>query len=291
MGKIKELFFAAKACCPLSRINVGKDAVDGVPRKDESSIRIMSFNLRCASDPDGSVYDRSKIATEIILKYAPDSFGVQEETPKWKRILSRRLRGKYVGVGVARDPFGPWTEYNCIYYLRDKYNLIDNGTFWLSETPEEKYSVSFDSQCRRIATWAVLEDKETGEKYTHINTHLDHVLESTRVSQSEVLLNEMSKLQTQGTVICTGDFNTYNDGEVYAAMTAKADDAASVAKNTDGGITFHDYGKITDETEGPIDFIFLTKGTKAETYKIIRNTVSGMYPSDHYPIIADIKLS
>ncbi len=272
-------------------VDFGEIVIDDIPEKSDEATRVMSFNVRCASDPEGSITDRSKIVTAIIDQYAPDSFGVQEATPRWILILKKELGDKYARVGVARDLYGPWTEYNCIYYLKDKYNLIDSGTFWLSETPNEKYSVSFESKCRRIATWAVLEDKETGERYTHINTHLDHMLESTRVSQCEVLLNEIGELQTQGTVVCTGDFNTYNDGDVYASMLEKMDDASVTAENTDSGITYHAYGSKADEGQGPIDFIFLTKGTEAATYKVIRNTVKDMYPSDHYPVIADIKIS
>lgn len=272
----------------VTTVDFGEIVIEDIPEKSEDATRVMSFNVRCASDPEGSITNRSKIVTAIIDQYAPDSFGVQEATPRWIRILDKSFKDKYARVGVARDFFGPYSEYNCVYYLKDKYNLIDSGTFWLSETPDKKYSVSFESKCRRIATWAILEDKETGEKYTHINTHLDHVLESTRVSQCNVLLSEMAKLETQGTVVCTGDFNTYSDGDVYASMLKETDDAALTAKNADGGITYHSYGKKADEGQGAIDFIFLTKGTKVDTYKVIRNTVKDMYPSDHYPIIADI---
>ena len=61
-----------------------------------------------------------------------------------------------------------------------------------------------------------------------------------------------------------------------------------VAVNTDEGTTFHSYGKITDEYESAIDYIFVPRDTKVDTYKIIRNTAKDMYPSDHYPIVADI---
>ncbi|MBR5438050.1 MAG: endonuclease/exonuclease/phosphatase family protein [Clostridia bacterium] len=270
-------------------IDFGEIVIDGVPAKSDEATRVMSFNLRCKDDPEGSIDNRSQIAVEIINQYAPDSFGVQEATPKWLRIFDKEVGDRYARVGQARDFFGPFSEYNCVYYLKDKYNLVDSGTFWLSETPYEKYSVSYNSLCRRIASWAILEDKATGEKYTHINTHLDHGEESTRGAQSKVLLSEMSKMQMQGTVVITGDFNTYNDGDVYASMTSGADDAAATAEMAiDAGITYHNYGKKADEGQGPIDFIFLTKGTKVETYQVIRTTVQDMYPSDHYPLIADI---
>ncbi len=271
-------------------IDFGEIVLDGVPEKAEDATRVMSFNLRCASDPEGSIDNRSQISVEVINQYAPDSFGVQEATPGWLRILDKAIGDRYARVGESRDFFGPFSEYNCVYYLKDKYELLDSDTFWLSETPYKKYSVDYDSLCRRIASWAVLKDKVTGEVYTHINTHLDHGEESTRDAQCKVLLNEMAKLQTQGTVVITGDFNTYSDGDVYASMTAGADDASVTAKASDSGITYHNYGKKADEGQGAIDFIFVTKDTPVDTYKIIRDTVQGMYPSDHYPIVADIHI-
>ena len=272
----------------VTTVNFGEIVIDGIPEKSAEATRVMSFNVRCADDPEGSINNRSKIVTAIIEQYAPDSFGVQEATGKWMGILKGKLGDKYAYVGEPRDNYGPFSEYSAVFYLKDKYNLIDEGTIWLSETPEVKNTKSFDSACYRIATWAVLENKETGVRYTHMNTHLDHVLESTRDGQAGVLLEKLKELQSEGNVIVTGDFNAYPDEDVYKRMIAVTDDVASTAKNADSGITFHNYGKKEDKGQGAIDFIFTSKGVKADTYKIIRNTVKDMYPSDHYPIVADV---
>ncbi len=271
-------------------VNFGEIVIDGIPEKSQEATRVMSFNVRCASDPEGSIKNRSKIVNAIIEQYAPDSLGVQEANYWWLIRLDRALGDKYARVGEPRDNYGPFSEYSAVYYLKDKFNLLDEGTIWLSETPEEKFTKSFDSACYRIATWAVLENKETGEKYTHINTHLDHVLEETRVGQIKVLIEKLRELEKDGTVICTGDFNTYQDGGVFAEMSKIADDVRFTATNADDGITFHSYGKIEDDGRGPIDYIFTSKGVKVDTYKIIRNTAKDMYPSDHYPIVADVVL-
>ncbi len=271
-------------------VNFGEIVIDGIPEKSAEATRVMSFNVRCASDPEGSVKNRSKIVNAILEQYAPDSFGVQEANLFWLVRIDAALGDTYARVGEPRDNYGPFSEYSAVYYLKDKYNLIDESTIWLSETPEEKFTKSFDSACYRVATWAVLENKETGEKYTHINTHLDHVLEETRVGQIKVLIEKLKELQKDGKVICTGDFNTYQDGGVYAEMCKIADDVRFTAKDADDGITFHRYGKIEENEKGPIDFIFTSKGVKADTYKVIRNTAKDMYPSDHYPIVADIVL-
>lgn len=269
-------------------IDFGEIKIDGIPEKSAEATRVMSFNVRCVDDEEGSVDNRSQIVTAILDQYAPDSFGVQEATPKWIKILDKEFSEKYARVGEGRSQIEMFTEYSAVYYLKDKYNLIDSGTIWLSETPEKKYTKDFESKHNRIATWAVLEDKETGVRYTHINTHLDHVLESTRVEQSKVLLNKIEELQANSTVVCTGDFNSYETGEAYALMCENMDDAKLIAKSSDTGITFHNYGAIEEHKDGAIDFVFTTKGTPVETYKIIRNTAEGMYPSDHYPIVADM---
>lgn len=269
-------------------IDFGEIKIDGIPEKGAYATRVMSFNVRCVSDEEGSVDNRSQIVTAILDQYTPDSFGVQEATPKWIKILDKEFSEKYARVGEGRSPIEMFTEYSAVYYLKDKYNLIDSGTIWLSETPEKKYTKDFESKHNRIATWAVLEDKETGVRYSHINTHLDHVLESTRVEQSKVLLNKIEELQASGTVICTGDFNSYETGEAYALMCESMDDAKLIAQKSDSGITFHNYGAIEEHEDGAIDFVFTTKGTQVDTYKIIRNTVQGFYPSDHYPIVADV---
>lgn len=271
-------------------VDFGEIVIDGIPERKDGTTRVMSFNVRCKSDPEGSINNRSKLVTAVIDQYAPDSFGVQEATAKWMRILKKEFGDRYECVGHPRDRLGPFSEYSAVFYLKDKYTVVDSGTFWLSETPEVKYSVSFDSACRRIASWAMLEDKETGLRYTHINTHLDHVLESTRVGQAGVLLDYLKEFQKNGTVVITGDFNAYEEESVYTEMVKISDDVSKTAKTADKGITYHNYGKIENDGRSAIDYIFVTKGTEAENYRIIDNTVMGMYPSDHYPISADIYL-
>ncbi|MBE6774509.1 MAG: endonuclease/exonuclease/phosphatase family protein [Clostridia bacterium] len=272
----------------IDAVKFGEIVIDGIPEKDEAATRVMSFNVRCANDGKQTITNRSKVAVEVIKQYAPDSFGVQECTPRWCRILKSNLGDKYDCVGKPRDAKGPFTEYSSIYYLKDKYNLIDSGTFWLSETPDKPNSKSFDSACCRIATWAILENKTTGERYTHINTHLDHVLESTREAQMQVLIGRVLEITKDSTVVMTGDFNAYEDSSVYAVACESFNDTKYIAENSDNGPTFTKYGTKEDNGKGAIDFIFVTKDVKVQNYKIIRNTVQDIYPSDHFPIVADV---
>lgn len=273
----------------VTTVDFGEIVIGNIPEKDEDDTRIISFNVRCADDPEGSRKNRSKIVLAILEQYAPDSFGVQEANGKWMKIFEKNLSEKYGCVSQTRGK-DKNDETSAVYYLKDKYELLDSGTIWLSDTPDVPYSKHEDSRNIRIATWAVLKNKETGKTYTHINTHLDHISDEARVLQAQVLNNKIRELTEDGTpLVCTGDFNCDKTTIVYEEMLKLCDDTRIIAENTDDGITYHNYGKIEEHDKGAIDFAFVTKGTEAENYKIIRDTAKGMYPSDHYPIVADIE--
>ncbi len=261
-------------------------SIANVPEKPDDSVRIVSFNVRCKDDTFGSVKGRSQLICSALEQYAPDSFGVQEATAEWLEILSENLTD-YGCVSQMRDGKAS-SEASAVFYLKDKYSLVDSGTIWLSDTPEvfaSKFTLSF---CPRIATWVTLQDKETGEIYTHINTHLDHVLESVRVDQINVLKVKIEELKAKGyPVVCTGDSNTKEGADAYNEMKPCLNDAKYLAVNSDDGATFINYGKNIFETR-PIDFVFVSEGTKVENYKIIDEKIGDMYLSDHAAICADV---
>ncbi len=258
-----------------------------VPPKPESAVRAVSFNLRCKDDLYGKVRDRAAFVAETLRAYAPDSFGVQEATAQWLRLLDAALGETWARVGEPRDSTRN-TEYSAVYYDKMVWDLLDSGTIWLSETPATPGSRSFASSFPRIATWATLKSKATGAVYTHLNTHLDHVLEYTREKQAAVLVKQIEALEQKGPVVCTGDFNTEEGARAYRVVAAALDDTKTTAAETDSGKTFHNYGRPLLSKRKPIDFIFVTKGTPVLRYKIIDNTADGLYLSDHYGLCADL---
>ncbi len=264
-----------------------KVEITSAPEKSENSVRIISQNLRCNNDLYGFVKNRAQFVCAMLKNYEPDSFGVQEATETWLSLLDEALGENYARVGEPRNK-AKNTEYSAVYYRTDKFELLDEGTIWLSKTPNKFGSKSFLSSMPRICTWATLKNKETGFVYTHINTHLDHLLEYTRSKQADVLLTKIGGLQKRGSIVCTGDFNADEKEEAYQKMTAVLDDCRLAAKETESGKTFHNYGRGDAFHSTAIDFIFVTKETEVERYKIIKDTVDGMYLSDHYGIMADI---
>ncbi len=274
----------------LSLYTPGPVTVADVPPKAAGAVRAVSFNVRCKDDLYGKVRDRAGFVAETLRSYAPDSFGVQEATAQWLDLLDGALGDRYARVGEPRDSTKN-TEYSAVYYDKTAYDLLGSGTLWLSETPDKPGSKSFLSSFPRICTWATLRSKTSGLVYTHLNTHLDHVLEYTREKQAGVLVRQIEALQEFGPVVCTGDFNTEEGAAAYRVVAAALDDTKMTAAETDSGKTFHNYGRLLLSKQKPIDFIFVTKGTPVLRHKIIDNTANGMYLSDHYGLCADVEIN
>lgn len=261
--------------------------IKNVPEKKEGSLRIVSFNVRCADDLYGSVKGRSQLVTAAIGQYKPDSFGVQEATQKWLDAIDAKLGDEYACVAQLRDDTDG-AEASAVYYLRDKFELVDSGIMWLSETPDVFASKLEKSNCTRVATWATLKEKESGKIYTHVNTHLDHILEEVRVEQVKILEAKIEELKAQGyPIVCTGDFNTHEGDEAYNEMITCLKDSKHLAAETDEGKTFHNYGLVLFENR-PIDFVFVSDGVTVNRYKIIDEKINMMYLSDHYGLCVDL---
>ena len=247
------------------------------PAKDV--VRIMSFNVR------NSEYDRGQIVPQVIADYMPDSVGVQECESVWFLMLKTNLPD-YEIIGVGRDYGLPLIgESTAILYKKDKYNLVDWGTFWLSETPE-KASVGWDAKYKRTCTWAILENKETKVQYAHINTHLDNVGKEARINGLKMITDKAASFDMP--VVVTGDFNFPKGSDLYKQLTAdKLTDSSVIAEVADSGCTSHGYKDVV--TGNPIDFICVNeKVAEVKSYNIIRDKIDGMFISDHYPIYSDM---
>ena len=269
------LFFGEVTPNPVDPIAKGAD------------VRVVTFNLRCTGAGKTSIAYRAPLVTAQLQEINADSIGVQEANARWMTYLSDNLEG-YDYVGVSRQNGKNLGEFSAIFYRSDKYRAVDSGTFWLSKTPEKAGSKDWGSQNIRICTWAVLENKTTGERYVHLNTHLDHISSLARENQMKVLLTKVDEYIGKYPIVLTGDFNDYNDSVMYAEATAVLKDSRLLAPVTTDKGTFHDYGARNPESM--IDFIFVSDGVKPLVYHVIDDQINGVYLSDHYGIYVDLKL-
>ena len=281
---IEQILTTAKqALCAIMLIIISFFGI-GIPETGakapaEDTVRIMSFNVRNVE------YDRGRIVPQVIADYMPDSVGVQECEGIWFLTLKSNLP-TYGIVGVGRDFGLPLIgESTAILYRKDKYKLVDWGTFWLCETPD-KPSMGWDAMYKRTCTWAVLENKETKKQYAHVNTHLDNSGKDARIKGLQLVMDKAAEFDMP--VVVTGDFNFPKGSDLYKKLTAdKLTDSAVVAAKADSGCTSHGYKDVI--TGNPIDFVLVNeKISDIKSYKIIREKKNGKFISDHYPIYSDM---
>ena len=259
--------------------------IESGKREGSDNIAVMSFNLMA-----GKEEKRIDSVIETILKYRPAVVGVQEATDTWISILRSRLKDVYTVVGEGRNAEGH-DEFSAILYLTDEFNLLDSGTKWLSNTPDQKGSKLPESYYVRIMTYVHLERKSDGKQFLHANTHLDYTVkpedEATQVAQMQILLNEIAKLNLGDIpTIITGDFNAKVNTLVYQKMIEEGyTDAAAHIAAEDRAPTYHGLMATTGEPRH-IDFIFTKNLENDNLYRICTERVDNENVSDHYPILS-----
>lgn len=263
----------------------------------EIKVNVMSFNIRM-DNPEDSLNNwkyRKDVAAQIIKDQNIDIVGTQEVLNNQLQDLLERLPD-YNYIGVGREDGKQKGEYAALFYKKERFEEEDSGTFWLSETPDVAGSKGWDGACERVASWAVLKDKETGKKIFAINTHLDHVGETARQKGVTLLIDRAKQLSNGLPVIITGDFNAEREsGVIKHALdpnnSMQLFDSYAIASTTDNAKwTFHDFGKLPEEERPYIDYIFVNKSVIVDEYKVMDEKLNDIYLSDHCPIVAKLTI-
>ena len=275
---------------------------------ESRGMRVMSLNVRGASHRDGinAWPGRAGINVRTIKTYAPDLIGLQEVHAPNLEVYEKDLPGyeKIMGPAYGTDTV---EEFAAIFYDAERFERLDAGGFWLSDTPEES-SASWGKEVVRSANWAVLRCRRTGVAFLHANTHLDHMSERARVEGNKLIVRQAEETALNHghpPTIVTGDFNCKPGSAPYEVFREHGfTDTFLAAGDTDDedAYTFHAFKGTgfkpsdTDKPFGRIDWILLrdTAGRfGVMDHRIPRDADEevGLYPSDHYPVVADLSIS
>ncbi len=222
-----------------------------------------------------------------------DIFGMQEvKHNQLVDILAGLPDYGYVGVG--RDDGKEGGEYSPLFYRKDKFDVLDGNTFWLSQYPDSAGFIGWDGACPRIASWAKFRDKGTGKVFMGVNTHFDHVGVVARREAALLIIDRIKEIVGDKPAVVTGDFNVNDQAEAYRTMTGNEfvlKDAYKMTDDNEGpAYTFHDFGRLPLADREKIDFIFVTPQIKVEKTEIYQNpeTKTG-HISDHNPHLARLE--
>ncbi len=263
--------------------------------KDDENLVVASYNTAA---PWGSALEgtqsskRVKLFAQQINDRLPDVLGVQELNPIWLKKMEKYLpQYEYYGVLRGGDDNEKKSEMNGIFYLKDKYELLESNTFWISNTPdvESKYD---GAGCNRTFSYVVLKNKSTGKVFAHLNTHLDNVSTAAQNLGGTLIAEKSDEIIAKYgniPVVVTGDFNQYSNGAGCQALVNKG--FLNVNSTVVDGDNMLTYNGWTRETVGrPIDFIFVNDCFAVKSYQVITETGAKVNVSDHYMIEAVISL-
>lgn len=269
----------------LAGLSVGS-VVSLVPAAEQARFPVLSFNIRYANPGDGpNRWENRRDTVAASIAAHASIAGLQEVLSNQLAELQTRLPGWgcLSRTREARDGRG---EACPILWKKEEIEKLDGGTFWLSETPEEPGSISWESSLPRICTWGRFRHRASGCQFHFHNVHLDH--KSARAREMGAVLIAQRLAKVDGPAIVLGDFNSPPDSPPLRTFTKEAGWQRLDATAADGAGpgTFNGWQENRDAPA--IDHILL-RGFNAISPVVLRQrTPSGGWASDHFAVKAEI---
>ena len=261
-------------------------------------VRVMSFNIRREIFIDALNHwqFRKGLLVETIRNFNPDLLGTQEALAEQSDYLREQLVG-YDFVGAGRSDGKRGGEMCGVFFRKSRFEKLDAGHFWLSETPGKPGSKSWGTSFTRMCTWVKLRDRTSRDVLCLFNTHFDHRGRRAREESAVLLRRKIEQIAGPLPVIITGDFNTTDDTAPYQTLiagTRRGDQrftdtyrAANRTSDTSADGTRHDFW---GGRGGPrIDWIVTSSEFKTISAAIDHTKEGGRYPSDHFPVTAVVR--
>jgi endonuclease/exonuclease/phosphatase family metal-dependent hydrolase len=257
---------------------------------------VMSFNLRTVFGDDGvnAWGNRKDLAVRIVRDASPDILGTQETMMLHVDVLAEALPG-FEHVGRTRTD-SIWDEACTIWFRRERFDLVDSGTFWLSETPEVSGSTFTANQLYpRIVTWVRLRDRASDRELAAFNTHWGYEqFDDIQPRSAALTLARMAGIAQGLPAVLSGDFNCgpgqagweiLVGGQAYQGVAGDLVDPwvelELPAQGTVHGFTGTTAGKR-------IDNVFHTPDVQATAARIVTDHDDEIYPSDHFPVVVEL---
>lgn len=251
-------------------------------------LKVGTFNLRMDTPADGenAWSHRKELVKDLLRFYDYDLFGTQEGfTHQLDGILEL---GTYRYIGAGRDDGQQAGEHSAIFYRADRFDVLEEGNFWLSETPE-KPGLGWDATCcNRICSWGKFEDRKSGKQFYFFNVHFDHEGVVARRESARLMIDRIRRIAGDRPVFLTGDFNANPTDEPIRILEESGllKDAYKITEQPPFGpvCTYHGYDS-TVNTEERIDYVWVTKTIRIDKYRVLTHTLYGRTPSDHFPVL------
>lgn len=301
----KTLFSLLLFCVPLLSLCSSKDSDperEPTPgKKWLAPIRVATYNIQYDNpgDENDKWENRRELLRQLLQSEQFDIFGAQEPYRTQIEDIEPLLPGyAWVGNNVIGDETARRRHYNPVFYRTDKFEVLDKGSFWYSETPATPGSKGWDSYSPRMCNWVHFRIRENGREFYHFNSHFDHIGTTARAESAKLLVAKVREIAGDKPAFCTGDFNSNQNTEPYKAIAGSGILADSYtrcpAKTNANWPTYNGYKYISapPANASRIDHIFITpKDSKVASWRIVNSSYNQKYPSDHFPVVIEWSLA
>jgi len=263
-------------------------------------MRIMTFNVRGSFHDDGanSWENRRELSIATIKKYTPDIIGFQEAQSGNLQTFDSELATYANERGPISIRKTERYHHVPIYWQRDSFIKVGGGGFYLSETPDE-WSIGWNASYARAATWVRLQHNTTGIGFFVLNTHFNHEPDNhhSRTESAKLIVNRLQSIAPlTEPVVVMADFNARPGSEAHKVFIANGfQDTYYQARHMQDVNTFHGFNLAKFSYEDlRIDWILIKDGRQKFTTKrcdVISDNAKPLYPSDHYPVLAEVELA
>lgn len=256
--------------------------------QDGKTLNVATYNLRMNNPGDGvNAWPNRKEQVKALIRFHEfDLFGTQEGFIGQLNDLCEM--SEYAFVGAGRDDGKQGGEHSAIFYRKDRFKLLRNGDFWLSETPEKPGKGWDATCCNRICSWAKFRDQETKKDFYFFSVHFDHQGVKARIESGKLMVKKIPEIAGAAPVICVGDFNSTPETEQVKTMKSLLQDSYEVTAMAPYGPvgTFNSFD-YNAPMKNRIDYIFVSDQIKVLKYGVLTDSYDQKFPSDHQPVVIE----
>ncbi|NJK97608.1 MAG: endonuclease/exonuclease/phosphatase family protein [Bacteroidales bacterium] len=260
--------------------------------KGSGSFNVINYNIRLNTPADSvNAWPLRKDKVAGLLKFhQADIFNIQEALPEQMDDLTAFFPDFY-HVGVGRDDGVRLGEHMAIFFRKNRFERIADGTFWLNETPD-KPGLGWDAACNRTVTWIKLKDNTTKKSFYVFNTHFDHKGKLARQESAKLILKYIKEINKENLpLILTGDLNLVKSSEPVKSILKELDDAYDKSLTPPYGPAGTSGGFKVRVLPNKIDFIFINNKVTVLRHGVLSDSNGLFYPSDHLPVLAEIMIN
>ena len=255
----------------------------------ERHLVVGTFNVHYVTDGQGDfAWElRREAVAEAIRDGAADIIAFQEmETFEGGHFNERNVQLEFLRERFPEYAFGAvgapaeYPSTQPVMYRRERFDLLEQGFFFFSATPDVIYSRSWDGRFPAFASWVRLYDRPHGRSLYIYNIHFDHGSRRNRLMSAELTAHRISERDhPDDAVFVVGDFNAPRSFRPVRIVTE-----AGLRTARSRGATVH-FNRGVNVVPA-IDHILYSEPFRFRRATVIRERYDGVWPSDPYPVFA-----